>query len=296
MAAVTPTPEFSLRPSGGLRRRQIVNKIMEWIGWVAALLAVAVLVVVVVSVAIRAWPALNLDFLTKPPNAFGGPGGGISSAIIGSFLIMLMATAMSLPLGILVALYLTEFAPPRIAQAMQLALDVLNGLPTIITGIFVYGILVIGHLQSAYAGAVALAIVMLPLVARAAQETLLLVPPALREGGLALGASRWRTVIGVILPTTFGGIMTGAVLAVARAAGETAPLLFTCSIFNPAVSWDVTKALPNIPVLIFTYSEQPDPALHEQAWGAALVLMGFVLVSSLTAKALLARSRRKLGR
>jgi phosphate transport system permease protein len=137
---------------------------------------------------------------------------------------------------------------------------------------------------------------MLPLVARAAQETLLLVPSALREGSLALGVSRWRSVTGVILPTTLGGILTGAVLAVARAAGETAPLLFTCSIFNPAVSTDVTKSLPNIPVLIFTYSEQPDKALHEQAWGAALVLMLFVLVSSLLAKALLARSRRKLGR
>jgi phosphate transport system permease protein len=137
---------------------------------------------------------------------------------------------------------------------------------------------------------------MLPLVARTAQETLLLVPSGLREASLALGVSRWRTVVGVILPTTFGGIMTGAMLAMARAAGETAPLLFTCSIFSPAVSTDVTKALPNIPVLIFTYSEQPDPALHEQAWGAALVLMAFVLLASLSAKALLARSRRRLGR
>ena len=202
---------------------------------------------------------------------------------------------MALPLGVLIAIYLTEFAPRAVAGPIQLVLDVLNGLPTIITGIFVYGLLVIGHTQSAYAGAFALAIVMLPLVARAAQETLLLVPSALREGALALGVSRWRSVLGVILPTTFGGILTGGVLAMARAAGETAPLLFTCSIFNPAVSTDVTHALPNIPVLIFTYSEQPDQSLHEQAWGAALVLMAFVLVASLTAKALLARSRRKLG-
>jgi phosphate transport system permease protein len=294
MAAATP--QVSLQPTGRLRRRRIVNRIMESIGTASALLAVAVLVLVTVSVALRAAPALSWDFFTKPPNLFGGPGGGISSAIIGSALIVAMATAMALPVGVLIAIYLTEFARPRVAAPIQLALDVLNGLPTIVTGIFVYGVLVIGHLQSAYAGAVALAIVMLPLVSRAAQETLLLVPSTLREGSLALGVSRWRTVVGVILPTTFGGIMTGAVLAVARAAGETAPLLFTCSIFSPAVSTDVTKALPNIPVLIFTYSEQPDPALHEQAWGAALVLMGFVLVASLAAKALLARSRRKLGR
>lgn len=294
MSAVTP--EISLRPSGRLRRRRVVNKIMEVVGWIAALLAVGVLFVVIVSVAVRAWPALSWDFFTKPPALFGQPGGGISSAIVGSLLIVGIATAIALPLGILIAIYLTEFAPRAVARPVQLVLDVLNGLPTIITGIFVAGILVVNHGQSAYAGGIALSIVMLPLVARAAQETLLLVPSALREGSLALGVSRWRSVLGVILPTTFGGILTGAVLAIARAAGETAPLLFTCSIFNPAVSTDVTRALPNIPVLIFTYSEQPDTALHEQAWGAALVLMVFVLVASLLAKALLARSRRKLGR
>jgi phosphate transport system permease protein len=292
----TAAHEFSLRGTGHLRRRRIVNRIMEGIGTGAALLAVAVLGLVIVSVAVRAAPALSLDFFTKPPSLFGGPGGGISSAIIGSALIIAIATGLALPVGVLIGIYLTEFAPRAIGQPIQLTLDVLNGLPTIVTGIFVYGLLVIGHTQSAYAGAFALAIVMLPLVARASQEVLLLVPSALREGGLALGVSRWRTVLGVILPTTLGGILTGAVLAMARAAGETAPLLFTSSIFNPAVSTDVTHALPNIPVLIFTYSEQPDKALHEQAWGAALVLMLFVLVSSLSAKALLARSRRKLGR
>jgi phosphate transport system permease protein len=293
MSAVAP--EISLRPSGRLRRRRTVNRIMESIGTVAALLAVGVLILVVASVAVRAAPALNWDFFTKPPSLFGGAGAGISSALVGSALIVGMATGMALPVGVLIAIYLTEFARPRIASAIQLVLDVLNGLPTIVTGIFVYGLLVIGHTQSAFAGAFALAIVMLPLVSRAAQEVLLLVPSTLREASLALGVSRWRTVLGVILPTCFGGILTGTVLAVARAAGETAPLLFTCSIFNPAVSTDITHALPNIPVLIFTYSEQPDPVLHEQAWGAALVLMAFVLVASLSAKALLARSRRKLG-
>jgi phosphate transport system permease protein len=294
MSAVTP--EISLRGTGRLRRRRIVNKIMESLGTLAALLAVAVLGLVIVSVAARAAPAINVDFFTKPPNLFGGPGGGISSALIGSALIVALATGIALPVGVLIAIYLTEFAPRTVATPIQLILDVLNGLPTIVTGIFVYGLLVIGHTQSAYAGAFALSVVMLPLVARAAQEVLLLVPSALREGALALGVSRWRAVLGVILPTTFGGILTGAVLAMARAAGETAPLLFTSSIFNPAVSTDVTHALPNIPVLIFTYSEQPDQTLHEQAWGAALVLMLFVLVASLSAKALLARSRRKLGR
>ncbi|MFL5965406.1 MAG: phosphate ABC transporter permease PstA [Gaiellaceae bacterium] len=287
------TPEISLRPGGRLRRRLIVNRCMEAIGTAAALLAVAALGLVIVSVGVRGAPALSWHFLTTPPSLFGGAG-GISSAIVGSLLIVGVATALALPLGVLTAIYLTEFASRRVAAAIQLVLDVMNGLPTIVTGIFVYGLIVIGSHQKAYAGALALAIVMLPVVARSAQEVLLLVPATLREAGLALGVSRWRTVLGVILPTTWSGIITGTVIAAARAAGETAPLLFTTSIFNPALSTDVTKALPNIPVLIFTYSEQPDKVLHEQAWAAAFVLMLFILAASLLARGVLARSQRRL--
>lgn len=295
MAAVTTQP-LSLRATGRSRRRLRVNNLMEGLATAAAALALAALGIVVVSVVVRAWPALHLSLFTQTPNLLGGPGGGISSAIVGSALLLAMATGIALPVGVLCALYLTEFAPARVAGAIQLVLDVLNGVPTIVIGIFAYGLLVVGHVQSAYAGAVALAIVMLPLVTRATQEVLLLVPNSLREASLALGVSRWRTVLGVILPSTFGGIMTGTVIAMARAAGETAPLLFTTSIFAPSVTTDITHAVPNIPVLIFTYSEQPDPALHQQAWAAALVLMSFILFASLAARALLARSRRKLNR
>ena len=269
---------------------------MEAIATVAALLAVVVLAIVVVSVASRGAGALSWDFFTKPQALFGQPGGGIANAIVGTALLVGLATLMALPVGVLTAIYLTEFARRHVAVPIQVALDVLAGLPTIVLGIFVYALLVIGHTQSGYAGAFALAIIMLPLVARATQEVLLLVPSTVREASLALGVRRWRTVLGVILPSSVGGILTGTVLAVARAAGETAPLLFTSSVFANTVETDVTKALPNIPVLIFTYSEQPDPALHEQAWAAALVLMAFVLLASLGAKALLERSRRKLGR
>ena len=289
-------PQIDLRPGGRLRRRRIVNKVMESLGTLAALLAVAVLVIVVVSVARRGWSSLSWHFLTSPPNLFGGPGGGISSAIIGTAIIVGLATLIALPVGVLAAIYLTEFAPKRLATPIQLVVDVLAGLPTIVVGVFVYGLLVIGHTQSGYAGAVALSIVMLPLIARAGQEVLLLVPTSLREASLALGVSRWRTVVGVILPTAIGGIVTGTVLAVARAAGETAPLLFTTSIFANSVTTDISHAMPNIPVLIFIYSEQPDTALHQDAWAAALVLIGFVLVASLGARILLNRSRRKMGR
>lgn len=289
-------PQFDLRPGGRLRRRRIMNKVMESLGTLAALLAVAVLVIVVVSVARRGAPSLSWHFLTSPPNLFGGPGGGISSAIIGTAIIVGLATLIALPVGVLTAIYLTEFAPKRLATPIQVVVDVLAGLPTIVVGVFVYGLLVIGHTQSGYAGAVALSIVMLPLIARAAQEVLLLVPTTLREASLALGVSRWRTVVGVILPTAIGGIVTGTVLAVARAAGETAPLLFTTSIFANSVTTDISHAMPNIPVLIFIYSEQPDTALHQDAWAAAFVLIGFVLVASLGARVVLNRSRRKLGR
>ena len=292
MAAVA---EMSLRATGRVRRRKLVNRVMEGVGTGAAVLAIGVLALVVTSVAVKAGPALSLHLFTRAPSLFGGQG-GISSAIVGSALILAMATGMAVPVGVLTAIFLVEFSPRWIGAPIQLVLDMLNGMPTIVTGIFVYGLLVIGHLQSAYAGAFALAVVMLPLVARATQEVLLLVPSALREASLALGVSRWRTVVGVILPTAVGGVLTGTVIAIARVAGETAPLLFTCSIFSPALSTDITHALPNLPVLIFQYSEQPDPALHQQAWAASLVLMGFVLVASLSARALLARSRRKLER
>jgi phosphate transport system permease protein len=274
-----------------MRRRRLVNRLMESIATMAALLAVAVLAIVVVSVVKRGAGALSWDFLTKNPPTFGQPGGGIAPAIVGTGLLVVVAAAMALPVGVLVALYLTEFAPARVAEPVRLALDLLNGLPSIVIGVFVFGMLVVGHQQSGLAGSFALAIIMLPLVARATQEVLVLVPRALREGSLALGVPRWRTVVGIVLPSALGGILTGTVLALARAAGETAPLLFTSSIFATTVTTDARQALPNIPVTIFTLSESPDPADHRRAWAAAVVLMAFVLVTSLAARALLARTR-----
>jgi len=170
------------------------------------------------------------------------------------------------------------------------------GLPSIVLGIFVFGLLVYGHPQNGLAGAYALAIVMLPLITRATQEVLRLVPNSQREGAFALGASRWRTVLGVILPSTLGGILTGTVLAVARAAGETAPLLFVTSIYPNTIQWDPRHALPNMPVQIFIWSESPDPNDHKRAWATALVLILFVLATSLVSRAVLARTRRNLGR
>ena len=285
-----------LTPDARLRRRKLVNHAMQAVGTLAALAAISVLGLVVYAVASRGYSALDRNFFTKVPATFGQSGGGIANSIAGSIVIVLVATAIALPFGVLVAIYLGELAPRRVTLAFSLVLDVLNGLPSIVIGIFIFALFVIGHGQAAWKASVALSIIMLPLVARSTQEVLALVPKELREGSLALGVSRWRAVLGVILPTSFGGILTGATLAVARAAGETAPLLFTCSVTVTTISWDPHQALQSIPLTIFELLESPDPADHARAWAAALVLMAFVLILSILAKTALARSRRKLSR
>jgi phosphate transport system permease protein len=263
--------------------------------YLASLVAVAVLAIVVLSVAKRGIGEISWGFLTKPLPLFGMPGGGIAPLIVGSAIVVGIATAIALPLGVLTALFLSEFAPKRVASPIQLTLDLMNGLPSVIIGVFVFALLVYGHQQSGWAGGAALSIVMIPLVARSTQEVLRLVPQAQRDGALALGAPRWRVVLGIVLPSALGGIVTGTVLAIARAVGETAPLLFTTSIFATAISTDPSHALPNMPVQIFIWSESPDPEDHKRAWATALVLLVFVLVTSVFARAALARQRRKMG-
>lgn len=288
-------PTAPLTASGNLRRRRAVSIAAQGLAVLSAVVAVAVLGIVVGSVIARATGAINVDFFTKAPPLFGGPGGGIGPMIVGSALIVGVATLMAMPLGVLVAVFLTEFAGSRVNRPIRLALDLMNGLPSIVVALFVFGLLVAGHHMSGFAGSVGLAIIMLPLIARATQEMLLLVPNQLREAADALGVSRWRTVLGVVIPTAMGGIVTGTVLAVARAAGETAPLLVLSSIYQNKVSFDLFgQAIPNIPVLIFTASESADPSGFTRAWGAALVLLTFILLANIGARALLARSRRKL--
>ena len=286
---------ISLRGDTRVRRRRIANRVAEVVAVLAAAGAIAVLAIVVLSVAKRGGGVISWGFLTQPLPLFGQPGGGIAPLIVGSAVIVAIATLISLPIGVLTALFLNEFAPRRLAAPVQLTLDLMAGLPSIIIGVFIFGLLVYGHTQSGYAGGFALAIVMLPLIARSTQEVLRLVPQTQRDGALALGASHWRMVLGVVLPGALGGILTGTVLAVARAAGETAPLLFTTSIYANATSWDPTHAMPNMPVQIFIWSESPDPLDHQRAWATALVLLVFVLVSSLLGRAALVRWRKRMG-
>jgi phosphate transport system permease protein len=294
---------ISLKARGRSRRRLVVNRIAELCAFAAALAAIAVLAVLVWSVFSRGVHALDWNFFTKGPAVFGQTGGGVAPALVGSLILVAIATVIALPFGIMSAIFVSEFASAKIGQQVRLWLDVLNGFPSIVIGIFVFVLIVKaplpvvgwGHHQSALAGGLALAIIMLPLVARATMEVLALLPNHLREASYALGVSKWQTVLRVVMPTALGGILTGTTLAVARAAGETAPLLFTCALAGQTVDWNPTHSVNSIPLTIFQYSEAPDQALNEQAWALAFVLIAFVLVTSLTARFFLERSRRKLG-
>jgi phosphate transport system permease protein len=287
-------PMSPLTPTGNLRRRAIVSAVVQRAATLAAVIAVVVLCIVVWSVFKNGAQALSWGFLTQDLPQFGQNGGGIGPAIVGTAIIVGIATAIAMPLGILVALFLTEFASPRVSSWIRLVLDLINGLPSIVIAVFIFGLLVAGHHGSAFAAAVALAIIELPLIARGSQEVLLLIPNTLREGADALGVSKRRSVLGVILPAAMGGILTSTVLAVARAAGETAPVLILCSIFDNHLHGDPFHPLANIPVLIFQLSEQPDPAGYSRAWGAGFVLLSFILIASLAGRLALARSRSKL--
>ena len=292
-----PSMQALLAGSPHARRRRLMNRLMEVVATVAAWFAVAVLAIVVGSVFVKGAGALNIDLLTRNPAPFGQTGGGIADSIVGTIILVAVASLMAVPLGILTAIYISQFAPPWIARAVRFALDILNGVPTIVTGIFVFALLVSGRVQSGFAGSVALAIVMLPIVARSAEEVLVLFPTSLSEAALALGIRRWRIVLRIVLPTAAGGLITAAVLGVARIAGETAPLLFTTSIFsNLGITTNVSQALPNIPVTIFMLSESPSPADHQRAWAAALLLILMVLILSVTARLFRERSRRRLRR
>ena len=285
------------RPNDRLRRRRFVNRGMELLAWLAAALAVLILGVVIFSVARKGLSALNLDLLTKTQLQFAPPNvaQGLANAFVGSLIIVGLATAMALPFGILIAIYVNEYAPRAVRNVVTLTLDVLAGVPAIVIGFFVFELLVVGHHQSGYAAGFALAVLMLPLVSRSTMEVLALVPDSLREAALSVGAPRWRTILGVVLPQTIGGVLTGATLAVARVAGETAPLLFTSSLVATGIHTNPAQPLLTVPLAIYELTDSPDPADHARAWAAALVLILFILFVSLAARWLATRSRRKMA-
>jgi phosphate transport system permease protein len=286
-------PAHSLTPSGNLRRRMVVSRVFEGGAVAAAVLAVAVLVIVVYYVAKKGIGAISWSFLTGDLPATPGLSGGIGPAIVGTAELMLISALIATPVGVLTALYLTEFAGPRLSGAVSMLLDLMNGLPTIVTAVFVFGLLENGGQETALAAAVALAIIMIPLIARATLEALRRVPATLREAADALGVSHWRTVIGVIVPSSLSAIVTATILAVARAAGETAPVLILLSLYGPTYQLDPTKAMPNLPFQIFTLVESGYDNAVSQAWGAAFVLLTAILIANIGARTLVGRAARK---
>jgi phosphate transport system permease protein len=294
---MVPDPAHALTPSGNLRRRQLISRLFVSLTLASAGLAVAVLFILVYYAAKHGASQLSFSFLTAQLPAPGGivPGGGMGPALVGTAEVVLIATIIALPVGLLTAIYLSEFASRRIGRVLTTALEQMAGLPTILVGVFIAGLIVAHYGQSAIAAGLALAIVEVPLIARASIESLRRVPGTLREAADALGVARWRTILGVILPTAANGIVTATILAVARAAGEAAPVLLTTSAFGQAYQLDPRHAVPTVPLEILDLLNSPGGSSVAQAWGAAFLLMIVILAVNIGARVWLRRSERKRG-
>ena len=274
------------------RRRRATNAVMLALTGVAALLTVVPLVLIFGYLIREGASSLDLCFFTHTPRPTGEAGGGMANAIVGTLEMVGLAAVIGLPIAVLAGVYLAEAQGSRLATAVRFTADVLNGVPSIVAGIFVYLLVVIpmGGF-SALAGAVALATMLVPMVTRTTEEMVRLVPRELMEGGLALGMPRWRTMLGVVLPAARGGILTGALVGVARIAGETAPLLFT-ALGNQFWQLDPRHPTAALPLQIFAYAISPYEDWHRQAWAGALVLILLVLGLSLGARFVLGRAHK----
>ena len=268
----------------GLARRRVASVAMVALTCVAAALAIVPLVAILGYLIKQGAGALSLDFFTSMPKPVGESGGGMANAIVGTLMLIGIASIVGLPVGIGAGLYLAERGGTRLANLVRFLADVLNGLPSIVMGIFAWEFLVrpIGHF-SALAGGVAIGAMMIPLVTRTTEEMVRTVPQSLREAALALGFPRWRTSLQIVLRTALGGIVTGVLVAVARVAGETAPLLFT-AFGNQFFSTRLTQPIAALPLQVFTYAISPYDEWHAQAWAGALVLIALVLVISVISR------------
>ena len=269
--------------------RKFLNIVMLTLTGVAALAVVSVLFMILGYLIWNGGKSLNWDFFTKLPKPVGEVGGGMANAIVGSLTRLLLAAVMGLPVGLMAGVYLAEFSGKTFAFIIRYTTDLLNGVPSIVIGIFAYSLIVlpVKHF-STWAGGVALAAMVIPITVRATEEFLRAVPVSLREGAMALGASKWRTIATVILPAASAGVITGMLLALARVAGETAPLLFT-AFSNRYWSPGWQQPIASLPVMIYTYAIAPYEDWHRQAWAAGLVLLGLVLVANLGCRLVLNR-------
>jgi phosphate transport system permease protein len=271
--------------------RKAVNNVMLTLTGVAAFGVVCVLFLILGYLIYNGGHSLNLNFFTKLPKPVGETGGGMANAIVGSLKLLLLAALMGLPVGLLAGIYLAEFGGKTFSFIVRYTTDLLNGVPSIVIGIFAYALVVlpVKHF-SALAGGVALGIMVIPITVRSTEEFLRGVPNSMREAAMALGASKWKTIATVVLPAASGGILTGMLLALARVAGETAPLLFT-AFGNRYWGQGWGQPIASLPVMIYTYAISPYDDWHRQAWAAGLVLLMLVLLSNLGARFILARSK-----
>ena len=284
-AATLPRAEGRARPRGrGLMRRRVTSVVMVALTCAAAALAIVPLVAILGYLLKQGAGALSVDFFTSMPKPVGEAGGGMANAILGTLLLIAIASSVGLPIGIGAGLYLAERGGTRLANVVRFLADVLNGLPSIVMGIFAWEFLVrpIGHF-SALAGGAAIGAMMIPLVTRTTEEMVRTVPQSLREAALALGFPRWRTSLQIVLRTALGGIVTGVLVAVARVAGETAPLLFT-AFGNQFFSTKLTQPIAALPLQVFVYAISPYDEWHAQAWAGALVLIALVLIISVISR------------
>ena len=264
--------------------RRAVNVVMSWLAAAAAGLVVLPLLLILAFLLWQGVSAVNVDFFTHLPRPVGEVGGGMANAIVGTLILLVLAAALGLPVGILGGLYLAESRDRRLPWIARFLADVLNGVPSIVIGIFAYTIIVLPMRRfSALAGGFALAVIMLPIVVRTSEELVRLVPASLREAALALGIPQWKVLLRVVLPTARAGIITGVMVALARVAGETAPLLFT-AFGNRFWHQGLDQPIAALPLQIFAYAIAPYDDWHRQAWAGALVLIGLVFVVSLAAR------------
>jgi len=270
--------------------RRAVSNFMVGLMVGAVIVALLPLFFILINLVLKGASSLSLDFFTKTPAPAGESGGGVVHALIGTLLIVGTATLIGLPIGIGAGIYCAEYPGSRLTWITRFVADVLNGTPSIVVGVFAWSWIVATQKHfSALAGSVALALLMIPMVLRTTEEMIKLVPNSLREAALALGYPRWRTSLSVVIRTTLPGILTGALLATARIAGETAPLLFT-ALGSQYLSFDLNQPMAALPLTVFSYATGPYPQWHSYAWAAALVLIFLVLILSLAAR--LAISRR----
>jgi phosphate transport system permease protein len=272
-----------------LRWRKFVSGFMLTLTGVCATVAVSVLFFILGYLVYHGGSSINWNFFTKLPVPVGEIGGGMANAIVGSAKLLLLASLLGVPIGFFGGIYLAEFSNSSIAFVVRYAADLLNGVPSIVIGIFAYALVVLPFKHfSTLAGAFALGVMMIPITLRSTEEFLHAVPRALREGSMALGASRWRTIMSVVVPAAYRGIMTAILLALARVAGETAPLLFT-AFGNRYWSPGVSQPTASLPVMIFTYAISPYDDWHRQAWAAGLVLLALILIVNIFARAIVSR-------